>query len=335
MKNRKSLWTSLIASAGLIILILDARTALTGAKEGISLCINTVIPSLFPFFVLSSIVNTAFMGKEIKILRPIGKLCGIPNGGESLLLLGLIGGYPVGAQGIEQAYVNGYISNESAKRMLGFCNNAGPAFIFGMLSGLFENKVALWILWGIHIFSALITGILLPNKTNTNCKLPEQKNITLSESVRIGIKTMAQVCAWVVLFRVILAFCSRWFLWILANEIQVIFFGLLELSNGSIALYDVANSGLRFILCACFLSFGGLCVAMQTISVTRKSAVGYYFPGKIIQTFISLILSSVLQLFLFDVTNIIVPSWLPIPILLVGVIYLSIEQAKKVVAIPG
>lgn len=335
MKNRRSLWTSLVSSIGLVVLILDAKTALLGAKNGVELCINTVIPSLFPFFVLSCVVNSAFIGREIKPLRPIGKLCGVPKGGESLLLLGLLGGYPVGAQGIEQAYSSGRIDEISARRMLGFCNNAGPAFIFGMLSGMFSNKIAIWSLWGIQILSALATGFLIPEKTNTCCRLSDHKVTTFPEAIMSSIKTIAQVCAWVILFRVILSFCSKWFLWLLPIELQVLFYGMLELSNGCIALYGLSHQGLKYILCACLLSFGGICVAMQTVSATSSVGIGYYFPGKLLQMLLSLILASLFQYFIFDFEQRVMLSWLPLIVLLIGVLYVFIIRTKKVVAIQG
>lgn len=324
-----------MAATGLMILILDAKTALLGAKEGVELCINTVIPSLFPFFVVSCYVNSTFLGREIKFLRPIGRLCGVPKGGESLLLLGLLGGYPVGAQGIEQAYSEGSIDEITAKRMLGFCNNAGPAFIFGILSGLFTNKSVIWILWLIHILSALVTGTYLPGKRNTQCRLNIQSRTTFSDAVITGIKTMSQVCAWVILFRVVLSFCNRWFLWLLPNEISVVFYGILDLTNGCISLYNLSNEGAKFILCSCLLSFGGICVAMQTVSVTKSLGIGYYFPGKLSQMILSMIFSSVFQCLLFSAEQRISVSWLPLIILLTGLIYVLRIHTKKVVAIPG
>jgi len=111
------------------------------------MCLESVVPSLFPFLILSGIITTSFTGVEVKILRPVGRLCGIPSGGESLLLIGLIGGYPVGAQCIYRAYETGQISKVDAQRMLGFCNNAGPAFIFGITASLFDSLIYPWLIW--------------------------------------------------------------------------------------------------------------------------------------------------------------------------------------------
>ena len=73
MKGQR-LWIGLGAFAGISILILDSRTALIGAQEGIVLCLQTVIPSLFPFFMLSNLLTGSLMGADFRILRPIGRI---------------------------------------------------------------------------------------------------------------------------------------------------------------------------------------------------------------------------------------------------------------------
>lgn len=299
MNRKQILWTSVISAVGFAVLILDAKTALIGASEGITLCLYTVVPSLFPFFVVSSILNSSLLQSRITLLRPIGRLCGIPKGAESLLLLGLLGGYPVGAQCIYEAYRSGTVSQNTAKRMLGFCNNAGPAFLFGMVGCLFEEPYVIWILWGIHILSALLTGMIIPHKTEESVILGKREPITLFQSVSNSIRIIAQVCAWVILFRVLIAFIERWFVWMLPNEIQAFISGILELSNGIHQLNYVIIQGCRFVLSAIMLSFGGICVAMQTASVTAELGVGLYFPGKAIQVSISFILSALFQYIIF------------------------------------
>lgn len=282
------------------LLIIDARTALQGAVEGIELCIRTVVPSLFPFFVMSILLTGSMTGQKISGLRPIGQLCGVPEGGEALLLVGLVGGYPVGAQSVCQAYRAGQLSERDAKRMLGFCNNAGPAFLFGMTAALFRSPIVPWVLWAIHIFSALITAFLLPGKNHSTVELHPCKKITLPQAVEQAVKIMAGVCGWVVLFRVMITMLRRWCLWLLSKKAQIAITGLLELSNGCCDLANLSGEGLRFLLCACFLGFGGLCVAMQTVSVTSGLGTGAYFPGKVMQGILSFLLAAIAQRFLFD-----------------------------------
>lgn len=299
MKSRRRFWTGLIGATGLIILILDARTALTGGIEGVSICLKTVIPSLFPFFLFSILLNSTLAGTEIVFLRPVGRLLGIPAGAESLLLLGLVGGYPVGAQCITEAYRNGNLDRQDANRMLGFCSNAGPAFIFGMGAFLFERKSVLWVLWVLHIVSALLVGFILPNKRQTISKLTFETSLSIPQALNKAMQAIVGVCGWVVVFRVLLAFLQRWCFWLIGYEAQTFITGLLELTNGCYRLFDATTQGVRFVMCATFLGFGGLCVLMQTVSVTGGLGTGNYFLGKMLQGSVSLFLSGMLQGILF------------------------------------
>jgi len=270
MKHQKRIHLGIFAFMGMFVLIFDGKTAIVGAQEGVTLCLHTLIPSLFPFLVLSSLINSLLIGRKIAFLRPIGKLCGIPSGAESILLLGLLGGYPVGAQSIADAYGNGHLSKPAAHRLLGFCNNAGPAFLFGIIAAKFTSPSTGWLIWAIHILSALIVGTLLQKKEQSACSLSAAKPITLPQALETSIKTMAKICGWVVLFRVLLSVLRRWLFWLIPLWLQVLLTGALELANGCVDLHLIPNEGLRFLLSVCMLSFGGLCVGMQTLSVTKE-----------------------------------------------------------------
>jgi hypothetical protein len=186
---------------------------------------------------------------------------------------------------------------------MGFCNNAGPAFIFGMLGPMFSNRAVPWFLWIIHILSALITGMILPGNSSNDIVSMSADKQTPQSALEKGIRTTAYVCGWIILFRVILAFLDHWFLWMLPNQFKIIISGFLELSNGCVSLAAIPNEHLRFIIASCFLGFGGICVLMQTSSVTSQTGLGMYLPGKLLQTSISLILAVIVQNMLFDQTQ--------------------------------
>lgn len=295
---KKSL-SGILSALGMLLLILDPKTALGGAKEGIELCLITVIPSLFPFFVLSILLTASLSGLQTKLLRPVGRLCGMPSGTESLLLIGLLGGYPTGAQAVTQAYQGGQLGKEQAQRLLGFCSNAGPAFIFGICASLFPQKWMAWLLWAVHILSALIVGAVLPDREHSTGRITKATQITLPQALDRALKTIGRVCGWVVLFRILIAFIDQWLLWRLAPGWKVLLSGLLELTNGCCQLSAIENIGLRFLLASVFLSFGGLCVTMQTVSVTGELGLGYYLRGKVQQTGFSVLLCLILQVMTF------------------------------------
>ncbi len=301
MKKRKNYWSVFWGVLGLSLLILDSNTAIAGGKEGVLLCVRTVIPALFPFFIISGFLCASITGLSLGILKPIGRLLGIPVGSEPLLLLGFLGGYPIGAQNIYDAYNIKALSAKDAKRMLGFCNNAGPAFLFGMVGSMFSRAYITWLLWIIHILSALLTGTLLPGKSKETCCLPKNDaNNRFPWYMQKSIMSMASVCGWVVLFRVLTAFGQRWFFWLLPAELQVLITGLFELTNGILMLRMLPSEASRFVFCSGLLAFGGLCVSMQTISATKELGSGYYFPGKMLQACFSVLIAGIVQYFLFS-----------------------------------
>ena len=85
---------ALLGALGILILVLDARTALQGAAAGMELCIRTVVPSLFPFLFLCGLLTDSLWGSRLLFLRVVGKRLGIPAGAESIQQSGFLGGYP-------------------------------------------------------------------------------------------------------------------------------------------------------------------------------------------------------------------------------------------------
>ncbi len=293
--KKRNLCTAIAAAAAILVLILDGKTALSGALDGIELCLATLVPSLFPFFLLSILLTGALSGQSLPILRPIATICKVPKGAESLLAIGFLGGYPVGAQNVAQLYRGGQLSHGQAAQLISICNNAGPAFLFGILGPMFTSPLTPWLLWLIHIVSALLIGSLLPKEENETLSRPAPRPVRFTDALERSVKVMALVCGWVVLMRMVLAFLERWFLWLLPNAAQIAVAGILELSNGCVRLSQVESEGLRFILAAALLSIGGICVTLQTASVTDGISLQFYFPGKVLQCCISLLLASAVQ----------------------------------------
>lgn len=324
MKRAQQITGGFFAAAAMMMLILDRKTGLQGATEGIELCLYTVIPSLFPFIVLSAYIRGTFAGKRIRLLRSVSQWCKIPVGSETLMLLGFLGGYPVGAEMVRQAYEDNFLGKEDAERMLGFSNNAGPAFIFGMTWSLFESPYVPWVLWILQILSAFLVGHLLPGGSKEPMRQSESHGESFQHSLVRAVRVTTMICAWIILFRIIISFCHKWFLWILPPLTGNIVSGFLELANGCIELASVPTESMRFLLCCTFLSFGGICVTMQTISVVKGLSIRTALVGKFLQCMICIVLSYPLQTILFRQET--VP---PLPALGAGVCILGIVLAER------
>jgi hypothetical protein len=222
---RKKLGLICGASA-FLILILDSRAAAQAAAEGVQVCLRTVIPCLFPFFLLSGYLTGNLEGG-----KSIAKLFHCPENCGSVLLTGLLGGYPVGAKQAAEAWRMGIITKAQADRLLRFCSQAGPSFLFGIVSAQVGGVREGWILWGIQVLSALSVAWLLPMEPDhyTPRNRAERKNNNLMTS---ALSAMASVCGWVILFSVVISFARRWFLWLLPDNLQILLCGLLELTSG-------------------------------------------------------------------------------------------------------
>lgn len=291
---------TLLAGIGVLILILDASTALKGARDGVDLCVRVIVPSLFPFFVLVALLNNGLQHLNFSSFSVIERLLKIPRGSGGIWLCGILGGYPTGAQTVYASWKSGAIQKVHADRMLSFCSNAGPAFLFGIIASQFDSKAVAWTIWGIHIMSSVAVARILPHRESPTISHRIQTPLTLTDALRNSVFICSQVCGWVILFRVLSAFLIRWVLWMLPTAIQVMLISLLELANGASMLREIENVGLRMMAAGAAVNCGGLCVLMQTAAVTKGLDLRNYIIGKVLQTGVGTVLTLLAQNLLFS-----------------------------------
>lgn len=328
MKQVNRTLTCMVTFLMVAALILDSKTAVTGAQNGLTLCFRTLIPSLFPLIFFTSLLRPQLTSQKDKYGRFLCRLFRIPSGSQSLLLTGLLGGYPVGAHSIGQAHQEGQLSDRTAGRMLVFCNASGPAFIFGVGCSLFQNPWVPWVLWFIHILSCMLTAQLLcpRNCEIGGCQTPS--SVSIPEALRRSIRSMAEICGWVILLRVLINILDKWCFWFLSEVPRTICIGMLELSNGCLSLEGIQSQGLCFVLYAAFIGFGGFCVALQTFSAARTVRKDVYFPGKLLQCSISILLAGLLHPFLF-IADPRIPMLMAAAVLLLPICMLWIKKTEN------
>ena len=133
-----------------------------GIVNGLENACKILIPSLFPYMVLSSFIIYSGADKYIgKIFAPVTKiLFNLPPVCSSAIILSFIGGYPVGAKCVQLLYKDKKITAEQAQRMMLFCVCSGPAFLVTAIGAvMLHNIEAGIILYITQIFSCIIIGV--------------------------------------------------------------------------------------------------------------------------------------------------------------------------------
>ena len=293
-KLKNVLFAALLAAFAAALLLFPAQSA-DAARAGLSLCLQSVLPSLFPFFVLSSLLVSsgaaeAFGRALAPVMRPLFYLGGA---GAGALSLGLVGGYPVGARAVAELYRAGRLPRPEAERLLGFCNNAGPGFILGVCGGaVLQSARAGAYLYLVHVASAVLTGVLLRRGALLECDAERRAHrprgaasrpsraAAFAAAVRDSFAAVWSVCGSVVLVAVLLRFVT------LLLPGRPLLVGFIELTNGVLSLPSGRGG---FVLCAVLLGWGGLSVHAQTLSVLEGTGLStrWYFLGKAVQAALS------------------------------------------------
>lgn len=259
---------SLTAGLGLS---LYPETASQGAAAGLDVCLSVLVPSLFPFLVLSVFLvrsgASSLLGRILE--KPTRLLFRLPGCCAPVILMGMIGGYPVGARGTASLLRTGDVTEEEAGRLTLFCVNAGPAFVLSAVGARFLHSArAGGILLASSLTASLLLGLLLRGRGPV--RLPRR---TASQTARTGAgealvasvsdacRSLVVMCCFVVLFSVVLAFLS---LLLPPGMLVSCLSAVLEVTGGC---RDLSAAGAPPWTLAAALGWGGLCVQLQILSL--------------------------------------------------------------------
>lgn len=283
------------------VLISDADIAIGFMKQGLKLCAKVVVPSLYPFMVLSGLfVELGCADLLARFLgRPMGFLFGISGSGSAAPLMGALCGFPIGASTAHKLLECGRINQDEMSRLLAISNIPGSAFLISAVgSSLWSNQSFGLILYLIQIFSAVTVGVFLriffPLKNRTvNPVKNERFEIgirTFSKVVSESAHSMLNVCALVLFFASFVgALISMLEGFGISRAAVAVIYGIFEMSGAVNEAARVMPRELGMVLTALICGWSGLSVHFQVISVCSLDGISFipYFCSKAAQGIIS------------------------------------------------
>lgn len=326
MKQRSMTWLEgavLLALGGLLVCF--PAQSVQAARRGVALCLDLLIPSLFPFLVLSSLCISTGLAATLarRVQGPMGRLFGV-GGGSAAFLLGAVGGYPVGPRTLAQLLDRRDCTPREARRLALFCNQCGPAFFLGAAgAGVFGSRRAGLLLLVCHFLAACLLGMALhllldrerPVSPAPHAR-PERRSLAaaLPDCVSSAFQATLNICAYVVLFSVLTALAEasgllpglvRVFEALLPGEhtatlARSLLIGVLELSTGTTTLAEAASAPLALPLAAFLLGWGGFSVHGQAWPFLRQTGVSprAYLLAKLLHGLLAALLTgAAVQLF--------------------------------------
>ena len=266
---------STMAALGLLLLLLcSASQAAELTRQALRLCAVSVLPALFPLMAASSLlVSLGCASAAGRLLGPgMGRLFHCSGSGGTALLLGLLGGYPLGARTTASLLRSGEIDRAEAQRLLNFCNNAGPAFIISMVGSIFGSAQIGLTLYLIHVSAALLTGLILCRKAPAAHRIAAPAKVAekpfstaLVESISGAGLTCIQLCSFITFFQVVLQLVSSHI-----HIVHPLALGFVELTCGIVRL---GTGPCDFIMAAALLGWGGCSVHCQTAAVLADTGL--------------------------------------------------------------
>ena len=292
----------LIAVIGIYISLKYAAECSEGIRKGIIFCVEALVPSLFLFMALASYVVKSGIAEVIE--RPLKGLArilfGVSPAGLSVMLLSMLGGYPVGARCAATLYEERRIGEDEAKKLVCIAVCAGPGFLLNFVgNALLNNAQAGRILLFAELTGTVLTGVIIGRSIKTKpCRpspVKHQSGDLLISSVTDASRATFHMCAMVVICAAMIGVVASVSPSPVVTDIASAF---IEITTGC---QRMCGSYPLWII-AFFVGFGGISVHLQIYAGLSELPVNklLFFLCRIIQGIITA-LSAYIYLMIFPV----------------------------------
>lgn len=264
----------------LLILILAFGDDVSSAvRESLYAVAFSIIPALFPYMVFSSVIISFDLLEPIYKHLPTEKIFCLPRVSASVIITGLMCGFPVGASGACNLVRQGKITKSEASRLCAVSSNTSPAFIMGVIGSVWGWQYGVFLLT-VQTASSVLLGAILRNiyknkyrEKSVDTVLPVETKITLwgtvCKAVSESSASCLSICGYIVFFRVLTVIFAR-----LIPNLSSILSALFEFSSG--CRLGAEEGGIYGLCLVGFaVGFSGFSVFMQILNITEPYSVPF------------------------------------------------------------
>lgn len=287
-----------------IIIIKENNSIMSSIKISFKIWQNNIFPSLFPFFIIGNILIylglPEILGELFKNITNV--LFKTNKNGACILILSMISGFPSSAKYIKELLDNNMIDEYDATKLLTFTHFSNPLFILGAVTTFVSDKSLGIPILISHYIGNFIIGILLRNYNKKekyiskisfkNIKLNNYKfSLILSNSIKSALNTIILILGSITTFLIITTLIN--IIFNISTNYKPLINGIFEMTQGLKFLeYTNFSSEIKALIAVAILSFGGLCVHMQIITIICDTKIKYfpYLLSRILHMIISSII---------------------------------------------
>ncbi|MEF9997497.1 MAG: transporter [Lachnospiraceae bacterium] len=286
----------------------------TGARNGLLLWFQIVVPTLLPFIVLSNLLmNTSTMHYITAISAPVlQRIFKVSIPGCFAIVTGFLCGYPMGAKVISDLLKRQEISVIEGQYLLSFCNNASPMFLISFVLIQQFHKTFLIL---PAVFLSLLAPILcsflfrqLHHETVAHIikikkRASQKKSVVtffhlLDDSMMNAFEVIVKIGGYIILFSILITLLSEESILpnrILQQPMYQMVLPFLEITNGiTLISHSSLQIEFQYIFALSLVSFGGWCSIAQTMSMLEHTPlkINIYIIEKLITMLVTSLLAS-------------------------------------------
>ena len=263
-----------------VILTVFSEKASDFAREALKVCALCVVPSVFPYMVISHMTVSCGIAHRLGRILPLSRIFSLPSCATAPILLGALCGFPVGAKCACQMYLQGDITKEECEVLISLANNTGPSFVVSVIgASFFHSALFGWQLYFFQLLSSFLSALLInrivfpfgKRKDIKDNEIPRISTFSFSRAVSDSCSSTVTVCGFIVFFSVIsgfiVDFAGRYSL-----DAAALIAAIAEFSKGTAHSATLGGIKGRF-LCGLSLGFSGLCVFSQTYAITSPHGI--------------------------------------------------------------